>query len=914
MSKDRYDQDQAGGEGEDEATHVFQEEPADETGAAGESLNLPGYQVIRPLGAGGMGQVFLARQLEPVEREVAVKLIRKKILGPASEVRFLVERQALAQMRHPAIAQIFESGTNPDGYPYFAMEYVPGLPLNRFCQEQRLSLEDRIELFIRICQGVAHAHQKGIIHRDLKPANILVARIDGVPSPKIIDFGIAGTALSRHERRDQSSAGTPLYMSPEQFDEEAAIDVRSDVYSLGVILYELLSDQRPFEQHLFRGADTETIRHRLAGRTPEPLTGLLAGGGRQLAETARCRQTTVRGLVRSLRGELSAIAHRAVDPDPDQRYESASELAEELRRFLSGQPVRAMGDSRAYRIRCFLRRNALAATGVTTIMISLAVGLSAALLAMTEAQQQRRIAEDRQLELEKMIGFQQSMLGDLEPHLLGEGFVERLRQQYAQSFTDEADHEAVKAGIEAFEIAVGRINPTDLAQDLIDEFMLRRAIDSIESDFADEPLLQADLYETVRDVYTDAGMIDLALPLAERVVQLREDELGPDDARTLTALQRHYRLLSRNSEHERAGEVLDQVLDRMHEAAPDQLSLRHNAWDSRANLLVDTGQNDEAMRVATENIKRAEAELGPHHEYTIRAVNTLGYVHALSGDIESALVHFRDSADRARDHLESGSGNYYSAMLNVGAALGMLGRLEEALEIENEVYDILAERYGRRNRSTLNVMNNRAMTLMEMGRLEDAASELRQLVSLARQTYGRNHLTTLNFRLSLGLLHLRKEMNEEALEDLAEVATWREHLLTADHPDTLQAQHHAARAHLALGQLDQAGELALRAYRQRVEVLGDDHELTLGTALLLADVHAEADDRKAEREWRERIHAAVADHGETLESELIMNAVELLALRNGTSGSLVDWLTAVLDNEDESLDEARAAFAELISQ
>lgn len=913
MSNDRRDDQRH--EDEDDATFMLQEESVDQPGEhVGEALKLPGFRVIRELGSGGMGQVFLARQLEPVDREVAIKLIRRRFRSPASEVRFLVERQALAQMRHPAIAQIYEAGTNPDGYPYFAMEFVPGLPLNEFCNQNRLDLGERLELFIRVCRGVAHAHQKGIIHRDLKPDNILVSLVDGVASPKIIDFGIAAAAVSRQERRHQGSAGTPTYMSPEMFDEESSIDVRSDVYSLGVMLYQLLTDLRPYKPELFVDRDTEQIRRRLSGLMPQSPTQLLSDLHSEVDAIALRRRTTTRALERRLKGELSAIALKAVHPDREQRYDSVTALSEDIRNHLSHLPVQAMGDTRAYRLRCFVRRNAVAVASVSMVVVALAVGMSAALVGMTEAQRQQQVAEERQLELEKMIAFQQSMLGDLEPRLLGEGFVERLRGQYAQSFDHRVGEETMQAGVEAFEMAVSQINPTDLAQDLIDEFMLQRAMTSIESDFSDEPLLQADLYETVRDVYSDAGMLDQALPLAARVVDLRMAELGPADTRTLVAQHMHFRLLSRNRDFDQAAIALEAVLEHMDVHAPDQLSLRHNAWDSRANLLVNTGRDEEALEVALCNLELVEAEVGRHHEYTVRAVNTIGYVHALSGELEMALEFFRDSAERARGRFDAGDPAYYSAMLNVGAALSGLGRFEEALEIENEIYDILANTYGRRHLSTMRVMNNRALTLMDLGRFDEAVSQLKEAVLLSGQTHGPNHPLTLSKRQTLADLYLRVGDYAPALDELSEIAFWRVRLLGEEHPDTLQAWHHQARAHLGLGDWSTARALAEKVHELRVEQVGADHGATLGTARLLADIHRAAGQPRAEQDWREQVHGWVAESDSAAPPDHVMNAVHLLELSDGNDESLRAWISARLQKGDARFDEARAAFADLVDR
>ncbi|WP_376693080.1 serine/threonine-protein kinase [Wenzhouxiangella sp. EGI_FJ10409] len=877
MSHDRRDDDRT--RLDEAATHAQRGDAGGiEAGAADEELKLPGYRVIEKLGSGGMGQVFLAQQLEPVERQVAIKLIQQKIRSATSEVRFLVERQALAQMHHPAIAQIFEAGTNPDGYPYFAMEYVPGQTLTQFCTRHRLGLRERLELFVRICQGVTHAHQKGLVHRDLKPANILVARVDDVPRPKIIDFGIAATESSASERRHQGTTGTPLYMSPELFDETVGIDMRADIYSLGVILCELLTDCRPYPSQLFRETDTHVIRQRLAEQRPAAPSRLLESDEADLEHAAEHRRTTPGRLVRQLKGDLDAIALKAIAHDREQRYASVPELADDIRRYLARQPVRAVNGGRLYHARRFVQRNALAVTAASLVTLSLAAGLTLAIRGMSEAREQQQIAEARSAELERMVDFQQSMLGDLQPRELGQSFVDRLRQQHAQSFSHDADEETVTAGIEAFDLAVGRINPTDLAQDLLDEFMMQRAIDNVETDFADEPRLQADLFETVRDIYFNAGMVENSLPLAKRVVDLRLDALGPAATDTLEARRQYYRLLSRQAEFDAARAQLDEIMARLDSDKPDQLRLRHAAHDSLANHLVRTGENERALEVALENIDRAEQELGPHHADTVRAINTLGYVHALSGRIEEALEHFRAAVERARGHFEPHEDSYYSALLNVGAALSHLGRSEAALEVEREVYDILSGHYGRRHDSTLRVMNNMAVTLMDLDRFDEATAMMQDILRLTREAWGPHSPITLSSRHNLAQLYMRTNRPQRALEEIEPVIIWRERLLGRGHPDSLSARDLAASAALEAGQPEQALahlEPALDVRRRELEP--GDPEL-LDTLRLAADIHRQAGDYSSERMYRQQeIDQTVNDETEPSPDSLA-STIRLLEL------------------------------------
>jgi len=844
-----------------------------------DELKLPGYEVLRRLGSGGMGLVFLARQIEPVDRRVAIKLIQRRIRNPASEVHFLVERQALAQMQHPAIAQIFEAGTNPDGFPYFAMEYVPGESLLEFCNSHKLDIRARLRLFIDICHGVSHAHQKGIVHRDLKPSNILVSRVDGTPRPKIIDFGIAVAETSASERRHQLSVGTPVYMSPELFDDTAGFDTRADIYSLGIILCELLCDRRPYPGTFFKRTETSLILQTLNEQAPASASELLTQAGNDAGRIAGDRSTSLGKLARRLRGDLDAIVGKCIATQRENRYASAVELADDIGNHLEHKPVRAMGEGRGYRLNRFVARNSWAVTSASVIILALVTGMTFALMGMNQARTQQRIAEARSQDLERMVTFQQSMLGDLDPRRLGEGFVERLRRQYAQSFDIAADSETVDAGIEAFEIAVGQINPTDLAQDLMDEFMLQRAVENIQQDFAGQPRLQADLYQTVRDVYDNAGMIESSLPLARRIVDLRLEALGPDATATLHARQNYFRLLSHSGDFGAAREQLDEIMARMDAEDPEQLALRHDTWDSLANLLVNTGENEKALASALANLERAEAELGPYHASTVRALNTIGYVHALSGNFESALDYFQQSADRARENFEPSDLSYYSARLNVGAALSALGRDEAALDANREVFEILSTKYGLRNVSTLRVMNNMALTLMDMERFDEAGALLRETMVLGREAWGVSNPITLSVQQSLGGLYMLTAKPAEALPLFESTRQWRERTLGPEHPDTLSAMQDVARARLALGQPERARVLAERVYAMQREALESGDADLLSSMRLIAEIHESAAHHEEEILWRQRLlEALTEDSGEFTDAENVESSIRLLEL------------------------------------
>jgi serine/threonine protein kinase len=319
------------------------------------------YRLIRKLGEGGMGQVWLAEQTAPVRRQVAVKLVRIGAFDEAVLRRFQAERQSLAMMDHPAIAKVFDAGATPEGQPYFVMEYVAGLPITDYCNQHKLGIHERLALFIETCDGVQHAHQKAIIHRDLKPANILVVEVDGNPMPRIIDFGLAKALTPQLEGQTlftQAGAflGTPGYMSPEQADAERKdVDTRSDVYSLGVVLYVLLTGSLPFEASKRRPLD-EVLRQ-LREEDPLRPSTRVSGAGSTSRVTAAERGLEPRQLVSQLRGDLDWITMKALERDRTRRYGSPSDFAADIQRHLRNEPVLAGPAGAGYRLRKYVRRS-----------------------------------------------------------------------------------------------------------------------------------------------------------------------------------------------------------------------------------------------------------------------------------------------------------------------------------------------------------------------------------------------------------------------------------------------------------------------------------------------------------------------------------------------------------------------------
>src|SRR5436309_912597 len=382
----------------------FAQEPADE--AIGQKIGR--YKLLERVGEGGCGVVYVAEQTEPVRRRVALKVIKLGMDTKVVVARFEAERQALAMMDHPNIARVLDAGTTDTGQPYFVMELVPGVRITDHCDQNNLSTKERLDLFIKVCQAIQHAHQKGIIHRDIKPSNLLVTLQDGVPVPKVIDFGIAKatqgelTEKTLHTQLHQF-IGTPAYMSPEQAEMSGLdIDTRSDIYSLGVLLYELLAGDTPFDasELLKRGLDEvrRTIRE---VEPPRPSTRLSTLANVELTDVARQRHTEAPKLINLLRGDLDWVVMKCLEKDRTRRYETANGLAMDLKRFLQNEPVVARPPSAAYRLEKLVRRNKLTFAAGAIVFFALIVGLGVSTWSLYRVHAARREADLRRQEADK---------------------------------------------------------------------------------------------------------------------------------------------------------------------------------------------------------------------------------------------------------------------------------------------------------------------------------------------------------------------------------------------------------------------------------------------------------------------------------------------------------------------------------
>ncbi|WP_374603719.1 protein kinase [Arenimonas sp.] len=797
--------------------------PAADGAALAPGSLLGRYRVEELLGRGGMGEVYRAGQLEPVRRTVAIKLLHARRLDARLLAYFEVERQMLAQMKHPAIAQVYDAGATSEGYPYFVMEFIEGSPLTSFCEDRRLPLRERIELFIRVCEGVQHAHQKGVIHRDLKPGNILVTEVDGRPLPKIIDFGIATAArrsLVVGERAGElERAGTPDYMSPEQAGLEGVeVDTRSDVYSLGVLLYELLAGRRPGV-----GDDTAGAQH-TADTTVRPPSAQIEtlAPGNSAARASQLGLSRPR-LRKVLRSELDWVVLKAMRHDRADRYSSAAELAQELRRFLDDLPLQAVPPRRRYVLGKYLRRNRLAFAAAAAVSVAVLAGLGLSLYGLQQAREQRTLAQQRSADLERVAAFQQAMLEDIDIEAMGVELAGGLREQLIAA-------EPSRAG------DVGRMlaqaSPTDLARRLLANQLLAGAERAIDRDFAGQPLLAADLRESVGDIYAALALHAEAEQAFQAVADRREAGLGARDPKTLDA--RRKQLASQANRGDLAGalaalEALAPALAGMDPAAELPVQLELNIAGTMASL----GRLQEARERQQALYDRLLAARGADDPQSMSVLNNLAISHARTGDQPRARSILEDLYPRRARLLGAEHDDTLATMANLAILRVMSGDIDAALSLQRELAEVHARKLGREHPSTLDQRSNLANMINDLAGREDdpalraeAIAVTREVLEARARVLGPDSRDVLRSRLNLSAMLARDEQYDEALALEREVIGGRRALLGPEHPDTLFVEVNHLGTLLKAGRED-LSLAGLPALKPRVlAVLGEKHPQT----------------------------------------------------------------------------------------
>ena len=823
------------------------------------------YRIGTLLGRGGMGEVYRAEQLQPVHRTVALKLLRNRRLDARQLAWFEVERQVLAQMQHPAIAQIFDAGTLPDGTPFFAMELIEGVPLTRWCDEHRMTLAQRIELMARTCDGVAHAHAKGVVHRDLKPGNVLVTEVDGRPQPKIIDFGIAMAQRRVAGEGAADRAGTPAYMSPEQAAPGSGVaDARSDVYSLGVMLCELLTDTRP-------PAASSTDPALSATRTTlqPPSAALESRGQEVLARVATGRGLRSARILRLLRHELDWVVLKAVRHDPADRYASVTELAQDLRRFLAHRPAQAVPQTRRYLAAKFARRHRVALATGAAVVVALVLGLALSLWGWMEAREQRRIAEARQAELEQVAAFQQDMLEGVDVAAMGRALAIAEQRQRARLGLAEDERSAA-------ERVSARVNWTDIARETMEQQILQRALLAVDQRFRSQPLLAADLRASVARVLGSLGAAAAAAEAWRPVVAARDQLLGAGDVATLRARRELAQALIGAAALDAAALVLAEAapaLEGLQAADPERLLLEL----LHARLAFERGDLQGAAEAMQALLGRASAALGAEHDIVMDIRLHLSGVLLRLAQVEQGRAHLEAILAHRIAREGEASPATQQVMSSLAKARGMAGDFDGSLELAGRLIAALSERLGAEHPLTLGEINTRVVTLIRSGREAEASAELDRLVESATRVFGAEHPTTLRFLQNQASTAARLGDHGRAVVLQRALFERRRRALGPEHPDVLRSHVSLATILADAGRPREALPIAESGCTAMLASVGEGHPDGAGCLHVLGDIALRAGDAARARAWLERAvparaAAEGAQHVHTLESALRLAA------------------------------------------
>ena len=719
------------------------------------------YRLLQRIGEGGMGEVWEAEQQQPVRRRVALKLIRWGMDTKEVLARFESERQALVLMSHPNIAKAFDAGSSDEGRPYFAMEFVKGVAINAYCDANRLDTRRRLELFCQVCDGVQHAHQKGVIHRDIKPSNILVAVEDGRPVPKIIDFGVAKATSQRLTERTLFTElgqwiGTPEYMSPEQAELTSLdVDTRSDVYSLGVVLYELLAGAQPFDSQELRTAGFDEMRRRIREEEPPKPSTRVSSLGHASKAAAEQRRTDTQGLARTLRGDLDWIVMKAMEKDRTRRYGSPSSMAADVGRYLCDEPVEASPPSAWYRLQKFVSRNRFGVAAAAFVVLALVAGVVGTAVGLVRAQ---REAETARKVSELLVG----VFSELDPGT-----------------------------------PMGQISSATMVLD--------RGVEKITSGLSDQPVVRARLLETLGSAYRNLGRFDEARPLLEEALALRENHTEATDAAIADSCVALGWLEYWNADFEealrlfeRATEIYERALGPDHWAVASSLGFtgsvlwRIGEYDSAradfersleilrsiglednavvvttivpyAVMLMDLGEYDAAQPLLERGLTLREAEFGTDHVAVAGLLADLGRCYQETLRYAQARPLF----ERALDIFERSLGPDHVNLMLPLRSLAMLDRQEKN-------YDLAAARLeralaigeralGQEHPDLVWVLGPYARVLNNRGDIDGSRAYLERALRIAEKTLGPVHVDVARSFEMLGFHHYQSQDYGEAL-------------------------------------------------------------------------------------------------------------------------------------------------------
>ncbi|MFB0556218.1 MAG: tetratricopeptide repeat protein [Phycisphaerae bacterium] len=776
---------------------IFTEQPGGQIGR---------YKLLSVLGEGGMGIVYLAEQKQPIRRQAALKVIKPGMDSKRVIARFEAERQALALLDHPNIAHVYDAGTTESGRPYFVMEYVKGLSVTEHCDRHKLTIEERLKVFLQVCHAVHHAHQKGIIHRDIKPSNILISILDDEAVPKIIDFGVAKALAQPLTERtlvtEQGQLfGTPEYMSPEQADMASEdIDTRSDIYSLGVLLYVLLTGVLPFDSETLREGGIEHIRQVIRETDPKTPSTRLSSLGEEAKKVAQSRRTEIATLAKKLHKELEWIPLKAMRKERSERYRSASEFADDIENYLKGAPLIAGPPGTIYRLKKSVWRHKALVAGTLAVLVVSVIGAVVSLIfALGQA---RALAEN-------------------------------------QIITDFLENDVLSS------VRTAKIGEATVS------YVLDAASKKLEGKFKDRPLIEASIQEKLGGTYRTIGEPEKAEQHWLRAIEIYQQRYGeehPTTQRMMSSLGWIYEDQGRYYDMEHVWTKYLKFRQRI-----SGVELQPDLMNALGATYWHLGKYREAESLFEKILQLVPSELGGENVWLLPWFRcNLARVYAAQGRYEEAerlFVETLKTTEWPEEHI-SAKFVYTSALADTYREQGSYDKAEALFD---KTLETMRQRLGNKHLRTLKCVYGFVRLYIDQDRYDESKTLFNEALPIVRERLRKEHPLTLRFVNAYAVLHTKQKQYDQAETLFDEALKGRQRELGDDHPDTLETKNDLAVLYKEQARYDEAESLLLETLEGRRKVLGEEHPDTLVSLNHLIELYEVWNKPEKAEQWRAKL-------------------------------------------------------------